>query len=135
MQVKTCQICGKLAPATYTCKLCKRDVCEACFKHEVNVCSECFSRFKEETPLATFPFKLFLLGFALMTAGVIFLIASAILYDNPQTTSGIVILIGPIPIIIGTGPYSFSAIILTIILTILGMVFFLVLMRKRTQKM
>ncbi len=135
MQVKTCQLCGKLAPVTYTCKQCKREVCEACFKHEVNVCSECYSRLKEETPLLTFPLKLFLLGFALMTAGVIFLIASAILYDNPQTTSGIVILIGPIPIIIGTGPYSFSAIILTIILTILGMVFFLVLMRKRTQKM
>ncbi len=133
MQVKTCQICGKLAPVTYTCKLCKRDVCEACFKHEVNVCSECFSRFKGETPLATFPFKLFLLGFVLMIAGVIFLIASSMLYDNVQTTSGIVILIGPIPIIIGTGPYSFLAIILAIILTILGMVF-LVLMRRRTRK-
>jgi len=125
MQVKACQLCGKLAPVTYTCKQFKREVCEACFKHEVNVCSECYSRLKRGTPLLTFPLKLFLLGFALIFLGMIFLIASSILYGNAQTTTGIVILIGPIPIILGTGPYSFFAVLLATILTILGIVFFL----------
>ncbi len=80
-------------------------------------------------PLLTFPLKLFLLGFALIFVGMIFLIASSILYGNVQTTTGIVILVGPIPIILGTGPYSFFAILLATILTILAIVFFL-LIRK-----
>ena len=125
MQVKTCQLCGKLAPVTYTCKQCKREVCEACFKHDVSVCSECYSRLGGRMPLLTFPLKLFLLGFALIFLGMIFLIASSILYGNVQTTTGIVILVGPIPIILGTGPYSIFAILLATILTILGIVFFL----------
>ncbi|MFQ6086601.1 MAG: DUF131 domain-containing protein [Candidatus Bathyarchaeia archaeon] len=127
MQVKVCQLCGRPAPVTYTCKQCKREVCEACFEHEVNVCSQCYSRLKEGTPLSTFPLKLFLLGFALVFVGMIFLIASSILYGNVQTTSSIVIFIGPIPIILGTGPYSVFAILIATLLTILGIVFFLLL--------
>jgi len=129
MEVRVCQLCGKLAPVTYTCKQCKREVCEACFKHEGSVCSECYSRLKAGTPLLTFPLKLFLLGFALIILGMIFLIAYSILYGNVQTTTGIVIFVGPVPIILGTGPYSIFAILLATILTILGIVFFL-LMRK-----
>ncbi|MDH5783878.1 MAG: DUF131 domain-containing protein [Candidatus Bathyarchaeota archaeon] len=127
MQVKVRQLCGKLAPVTYTCSQCKREVCEACFKHEANVCSECYSRLRGETPLLTFPLKLFLLGFALIFLGMIFLIASSILYGNVQTTTGIVIFVGPIPIILGTGPHSVFAILLATILTVLGIVFFLLL--------
>lgn len=125
MEVMVCQLCGKLVPVTCTCKQCKREVCEACFKHEVDVCSECYSRLKRGTPLLTFPLKLFLLGFALIFVGMIFLIASSILYGNVQTTTGIVIFVGPIPIILGTGPHSVFAILLATILTVLGIVFFL----------
>ncbi len=127
MQVKACQLCGKLAPVTHTCRQCKRKVCEACFKHEVGVCSKCHSRLEVETPLLTFPMKLFLLGFALIFLGIIFLIASSILYGNVQTTTGVVIFVGPIPIILGSGPYSFLAILFATILTILGIAFFLLL--------
>jgi uncharacterized membrane protein len=127
MQVKTCQICGKLASVTYACKHCKRDVCEACFKHGVDVCSECYNHLKGGMHPLTFPLKLFLLGFALIFAGMIFLIASSILYGNVQTTTGVVIFVGPIPIILGSGPYSIFAILLATILTILGIVFFLLL--------
>ena len=127
MQVKACQLCGKLAPVTYTCKQCKREVCEACFKHGVNVCSECYSRLKKGMPLLTFPLKLFLLGFALIFVGMVFLIASSILYGNVQTTTGIVIFVGPIPIVLASGPYSIFAILLAAILTILAIVFFLLL--------
>lgn len=127
MQVKVCQLCGKLAPVTHTCKQCKREVCEACFKHEINVCSECYRRLKGGKPLLTFPLKLFLLGFALIFLGMIFLLVSSILYGNAQTTIGTVVFIGPIPIILGSGPYSIFAILLATILTILGIVFFLLL--------
>lgn len=127
MQVKVCQLCGKLAPVTYTCRQCKRQVCEACLKHEVHVCSECYSHLKREMPLLTFPLKLFLLGFALVFVGMIFLIASSILSGNVETTTGIIIFVGPIPIILGSGPYSIFAILLATILAVLGVVFFLLL--------
>jgi uncharacterized membrane protein len=127
MLVKVCQLCGKLAPVTYTCRQCKRQVCEACFKHEVHVCSECYSHLKQEMPLLTFPLKLFLLGFALVFVGMIFLIASSILGGNVETTTGIIIFVGPIPIILGSGPCSIFAILLATILAVLGVVFFLLL--------
>lgn len=76
-------------------------------------------------PLLTFPLKLFLLGFALVFVGMIFLIASSILSGNVETTTGIIIFIGPIPIILGSEPYSIFAILLATILAVLGVVFFL----------
>lgn len=127
MQVKPCQICGKLAPVTYTCEQCRREVCEACFENEVGVCSECYNRLEGVIPLLTLPLKLFLLGFGLVFIGMIVLMASSILYGSNQTSTGIVILIGPIPIILGTGSYSIFAIIFVTILTILSIIFFLLL--------
>lgn len=134
MQVKACQLCGKLAPITYTCKQCKREVCEACFKHEVNVCSQCYSRLKVEMPLLTVPLKLFLIGFMLIFIGMILLIAYSAMYGNTQLSIGAIVIIGPLPIILGAGPYSFFAILLAAILMVLAIVFFL-LMRKRTRVM
>ncbi len=123
MQVMVCQLCGKLAPVTYLCKGCGRKVCEACFRHEVSVCSECNTRLKERAPLLSFPLKLFVLGFVLIFVGTIFLIVSSLVFDNIQATTGIVIFVGPIPIILGSGPHSILAILLATILTILGVVF------------
>jgi uncharacterized membrane protein len=131
MQVKACQLCGKLTPITHTCRQCKREVCEACFKHEANLCSQCYKRLKQETSLLTFPLKMFLLGFSFILVGTALLIASSILHGNAQTTTGIVILIGPIPIILGTGPNSILAILLVTILTILGIALFFLLQRRR----
>ncbi len=127
MEVKACQLCGTLASAMYACTHCKREVCEACFKPEMGVCSECYRRLKNETSLSTFPLNLFLLGFALIISGMILLIASSVLYGDAQTTAGIIIFIGPIPIILGTGPYSVFAILLATILTVIGIVFFFLL--------
>lgn len=41
-----------------------------------------------------------------------------------------VILIGPIPIILGTGPYSFAMIVVAVILTVLALGFYLLARRK-----
>ena len=88
MQVKVCQLCGKLAAVTNTCKQCKHEVCEACFRHEVGVCSECYSRLEEEMPRLTFPMKLFLLGFALIFLGIIFLIARRFYMETSKQPPG-----------------------------------------------
>jgi uncharacterized membrane protein len=80
-----------------------------------------------ETLQPTLPTKLFFLGFALILIGTILIIAFSIIDVKLQPTIGTIILIGPIPIIIGTGPHSIFAILLATILTIIGIVFFLLL--------
>lgn len=127
MEAKVCQLCGTLASITYVCNLCKRRVCDACFKPEVRVCSECYRRLEKGRPLLTVPMKLFLLGFVLIFLGMIFLMASSVLSGDVQTTTGIVVFIGPIPIMLGTGPYSVFSVLIAAILTVLGIVFFFLL--------
>jgi uncharacterized membrane protein len=48
-------------------------------------------------------------------------------------SGGAVILIGPIPIILGNGPYSLTIIAMAVILTMFGLVFYL-FMRGKVQR-
>jgi uncharacterized membrane protein len=51
--------------------------------------------------------------------------------SNPgQFSGGAIILIGPIPIILGSGPYSVALIVLAAALTLVGLMFLLVLRRR-----
>jgi len=75
------------------------------------------------------PGLLFLLAFAAIFIGTL-LIA---LESNPipgNASGGAIILIGPIPIILGSGPYSFELVVLAAALTIVAVVLFLIV-RKR----
>ena len=45
-------------------------------------------------------------------------------------SGGAVILIGPIPIVLGTGPYSVTLIAIAVVLTIFALVFYFVLRRR-----
>ena len=47
-----------------------------------------------------------------------------------SSSNGAIILIGPIPIILGSGPYSVPLIALSVGLTIVALVFFLMLRRR-----
>jgi uncharacterized membrane protein len=72
---------------------------------------------------------LLLVGFAAVFVGTLLVALGSI--SNPGTASGgAIILIGPIPIILGTGPYSFPLIALSAILTIVAIVFFFALRRR-----
>ena len=72
---------------------------------------------------------LFLVAFAAIFVGIL-LIALGSITNLGTTSAGAVILIGPIPIILGTGPYSFPLIALSVGVTIVAIVFFLVLRRR-----
>lgn len=136
MQVKTCEICGKHT-AKYICQQCGREVCQFCFEPNTWICSDCYSNLKRETSalepfqLST-PFKLFLLGFVLMFAGIIIVMIATVLFGT-SASAGAVIWIFPLPPIgLGTGPYAFWAILLGVALTVLGLVLFIKL-RKRAR--
>jgi len=75
--------------------------------------------------------KLFLLGFLLIFVGMVILIVAAIVHGFPSSV-GLIVFIGPIPVILGAGEYSYLTILLAAILTVLGMAFFV--LRGKTQK-
>jgi len=72
---------------------------------------------------------LFLLAFAAIFIGVL-LLAVGSMSSPGNVSGGAVILIGPIPIILGSGPYSFGLIALSAVLTIVAVVLFLILRRR-----
>jgi len=78
----------------------------------------------EETLMPATLFKLFLVGFFLMFAGVVVLIVATALQGGAGASGGLVIFIGPIPIILGAGPHASLALLLAVILTIVGFVVF-----------
>jgi uncharacterized membrane protein len=74
----------------------------------------------EETLMSALPFKLFFLGFFLMFAGIVILIVAAAFQGGASASGGLVIFIGPVPIILGAGPHASLALLLAVILTIVG---------------
>jgi len=77
--------------------------------------------------------NIFLLGLLLILAGMVILMLATVLYGLPGSL-GLIVFIGPIPIVLGAGEYSFWAIILAIILTILAIAFFIILGKERISK-
>lgn len=136
MQVKTCKVCGKRA-ARYVCQECGREVCQFCFEPNTWICLDCYNSLKRKTSaLESFqwstPFKLFLLGFILMFTGIIVVMIATVLFGT-SASAGAVIWIFPLPPIgLGTEPYAFWTILLSIALTVLGLVLFITV-RKRAR--
>ncbi len=87
-----------------------------------------------EAQVWTLPVKLFLAGIFLAFIGFIVLIVSATFHGNSSISGGLVIFVGPIPIILGAGPFAVYAILLAVILTITGLIMFFVLYRKAFKK-
>jgi uncharacterized membrane protein len=69
----------------------------------------------------------------MIVVGVLLMTAGSLTGSNGGFNGGAVILIGPIPIILGTGPYSLLLIGFAAILTVIALVFFL-LMRRKVQR-
>jgi uncharacterized membrane protein len=63
--------------------------------------------------------------------GLLLLVLGSISNLGQGTSGGAIILIGPIPIVLGGGPNSFAIIAIGAILTIVTVVVFLVLSRRR----
>lgn len=84
----------------------------------------------EEASTLTLPLKMFLLGFLLMFFGLIVFIIAAFLRGDATLSGGAVIVVGPIPLILGAGPYAIFAVLLATILTIISLIVFFWLRRK-----
>jgi uncharacterized membrane protein len=76
---------------------------------------------------------LFIMGIFIIVLGVAVLITAAMLSGSSSASFGGFIFIGPIPIIIGAGPEAPWLTAMAVILTIIGIVVFLI-MRRRMGK-
>jgi uncharacterized membrane protein len=72
---------------------------------------------------------LFMLAIAAIVIGTL-LIALGSMSNSGNVSRGAVILIGPIPIIIGAGPYAFELVELAVVLTIVAIILFLLVTRR-----
>jgi uncharacterized membrane protein len=134
MTAPLCQICGR-NPATYVCQSCARTVCNNCFDPSRWSCSDCVA--KSSPPLAqpqvvsfSLATWLFFIAFAMIVVGTLLMTVGSLAGSNGAFNGGAVILIGPIPIVLGTGPYSLVLIALAAVLTVIALGFFLFLRRK-----
>jgi uncharacterized membrane protein len=131
-----CATCGT-NPATYVCQICGKPTCGNCFDAASWTCYDCGRKAaaarSEVSCLQQFQFSLasllFLVAFAAIFVGTL-LIALGAIANSGTSSASAVILIGPIPIILGTGPYSFPLIALSVGVTIVAIIFFLVLRRR-----
>jgi len=73
---------------------------------------------------------LFIIAFVVIFIGLMVMAFSA-LTSSGSVGGGAVILIGPIPIILGTGPYSTVLVGIAAALTLFSIVVFLLLRRRR----
>ncbi len=130
-----CALCGT-RPATHVCQGCGRAVCSSCIDPVRWVCAECRAKIRpaelpassaiSHSSVATW---LFFVAFAVIFIGML-LMAFSSLSNGGGVTGGAIILIGPIPIILGSGPYSAPLIALGAVVTIATLVYLLLLRRR-----
>ncbi len=137
MGARLCQVCGK-NPAVYVCQSCGRAVCGNCFEPAKWSCTDCASKSGQPVvqPGALFPslaMWLFFIAFAMIAIGSVLMALGSITASNGSFSGGAVILIGPIPIVLGAGPYSLQLIALAAVLTIVALGFYLAF-RRRVQR-
>ena len=78
--------------------------------------------------------KVFLAGFILIFIGMMILMIAGLMGGISQSF-GLIVFVGPIPIILGAGKYPLLAILLAIILTVLGIIMFILLKKQTILKM
>lgn len=133
---RQCEVCGTYA-ARYVCDACGRRVCDACFDPQRWICTMCLGQpphgdhGEGYADRRTWLSPLLVTGFFIIFVGVVLMVVAALLSGSGDFSGGAVIFIGPIPIILGSGAFSTPLLVLAILLTIIGLIFFL---RERARR-
>ena len=120
--------------ATYVCRNCGRVVCGKCFNTSQWRCLDCVSKsgnWAVSSPGLPATSLLFFVAMVLIFVGVILLTVGTA-WNTGSVNSGVVLIVGPFPIILGSGPYVVPLVVLSIVLLILSIIFF-VLVRNRPR--
>jgi len=129
-----CEICGN-QEARFVCGRCGRRVCLQDFRQERWLCATCEPSTRTEAPQfgSAFPMGLswiIFASFALVFIGMVVMMIASFTQGQGPTSGGAVILIGPIPIILGSGPESNWLILLAAAITAIALAAFLLTRRK-----
>jgi uncharacterized membrane protein len=73
-----------------------------------------------------------LLGIALILVGIAVIVVVSVVLGGSGSVGGL-ILVGPIPIVFGTGPNANWLIVISIVLTAVSIILFLILNRRRKK--
>ena len=137
MSAPACAMCGQRA-ASYVCQSCGRAVCGNCFSSPEWSCTNCLGKTRPPAPQTEpMPFQfswlslLFFIAFASIFVGILLISFSSLTHMN-GVSSGAIILVGPIPIVLANGSYSLPLIAVAAGVTVLAVVLFLV-MRSRPR--
>jgi uncharacterized membrane protein len=129
-----CDICGS-QEARFVCSRCGRRVCPQDFRQGRWLCTTCepSSRTEASEFRSAFPVALswiLFASFALVFIGIVVMMVASFSLGHVATSGGVVILVGPIPIILGSGPESTWLIALGAIITMIALMVFLLTRRK-----
>ena len=84
---------------------------------------------EEDHKMPRWLFTLFLAGFILALVGVVIAVVASLL-GGGLVSGGVVVFIGPIPIVLGAGPGATWLVLTGVILTVLSVILFVVERRK-----
>ena len=129
-----CEICGN-QEARFVCSRCGRRACLQDFRQARWLCKTCETSAQIDAPEVRKTFLsgfswIFLASFALIFIGMVVMMIASFTQGHGTTSGGAVILIGPIPIILGSGPESSWLILLAAIIAVIALVASLLARRK-----
>jgi uncharacterized membrane protein len=85
----------------------------------------------DDSPVSNRLFWLLTAGFVLVFVGMLVVVAAVVLSAGSSASAGVVIFIGPFPIVFGAGPDAALLIVIGVILAALSVVFFVLMRRKK----
>ena len=85
---------------------------------------------EEGIPISSRLFWLLILGIVLVFVGIIVLVVIASIFSG-SSSAGVVVFIGPFPIVFGSCPKATWLILIGVILSVLSLVLFFVMNRRR----
>lgn len=133
MKMVLCVLCGT-RDASFVCHNCGRPVCHECFDTNRWWCRSCVNQPSSSvvnTPMRVPTTGLFFLAFVMIFVGILLMSLAPILDRGNIGSVGTVILIGPIPIILGSGPFASVIVVLALLLTIVALIFGVILQRRK----
>jgi uncharacterized membrane protein len=85
---------------------------------------------QQEATTPNWVFLLFTAGLIVLVVGALFVFAASALGGNGSSSAGIVVFIGPVPIVFGAGPDAGLLILIGVIIAAISLVSFLVWRRR-----
>lgn len=118
--MRTCESCGK-RPARFVCQDCGHQVCEVCFEPDRWLCIDCSRRLREGVPVTwrvafPTPFKLFLIGFAVILVGMVILMVASVMFGTLAGTGGFIWIFPLPPFVFGSGQKALWASFMALVL-------------------